>query len=70
VFVDARELPGGTESETDLRIVGAGATGMVMAREFVNSVVRVAVFKGGGIYFEPEAQALYQAGIAAGGGCP
>ena len=64
VFIDAHELPGGTEIETDLCIVGAGAAGMVLAREFMNSGVRVAVMESGGIHFDPETQALYQGGLS------
>ena len=64
MFLDAHEFPGGSEIETDLCIIGAGAAGMAMAREFMNSGVRVAVLESGGIYFEPETQALYQGGLS------
>lgn len=33
MFVDGRELPGGTELVADLRIIGAGTAGIAIARE-------------------------------------
>ena len=43
MFVDARSVPPGTVFETEVCIVGAGAAGITLAREFINSGFRVAL---------------------------
>ncbi len=60
MFIDSHELPTGTEIETDLCVIGAGAAGMAIGREFMNSGIKVAVLESGGLYFDPEIQALYE----------
>ena len=60
MFADARNVPSGSTVETDLCIIGAGAAGITLAREFIGSSLRVAVLESGGEGFESETQSLYQ----------
>jgi len=60
MLIDAREIPAGKVIRTDLCIVGAGAAGLPMAREFAGSKTSVCLLEGGGFEFERESQALYQ----------
>lgn len=60
MFVDSRSLPTGTIIETELCIIGAGAAGITLAREFIQSEFRVALLESGGMEYEPDTQALYE----------
>ena len=55
----------GTELEADLCVVGAGAAGLAIAREFLGSSTRVLVVESGGMTGEPETDRL-KAGEAEG----
>ena len=46
---DLREVEDGAELEADLCIVGAGAAGIAIAREFVDSDLRVLLLESGGL---------------------
>jgi choline dehydrogenase-like flavoprotein len=59
VFIDARSVPTGTVIETEVCIVGAGAAGITLAREFANSAFGVVLLESGGIEFETATQDLY-----------
>jgi choline dehydrogenase-like flavoprotein len=59
MFVDAQNVPRGSTVEADLCIVGAGAAGIALAREFIGRSTRVAVLESGGLGFSPETQSLY-----------
>lgn len=59
MFADARSVPRETRLETDVCIVGAGAAGISLAREFNGSPVRVIVLESGGFEYEPDTQDLY-----------
>jgi choline dehydrogenase-like flavoprotein len=59
MFIDARSVPTGTVVETELCIVGAGAAGITLAREFINSGFRVVVLESGGTELETATQNLY-----------
>ena len=58
MFADAREVPEGSVLETDLCIVGAGAAGITLAREFANTRVRVMILESGGLELTPQAMDL------------
>ncbi|HEX6630788.1 MAG TPA: GMC oxidoreductase [Gemmatimonadaceae bacterium] len=58
MFVDARSLPDGTRLETDLCIVGAGAAGITLAREFVGGPLRVLLLESGGMTLDADTQRL------------
>jgi hypothetical protein len=63
MHTDARSLPNGTVIQGDLCIVGAGAAGISIAREWANSRLQVVLLEGGGFDFEPEMQDLYRGDI-------
>ena len=60
MFVDARTLPNDTTIQADLAIIGGGAAGITLAREFDRSGVKVCVIEAGGLEPEAQVQALYQ----------
>jgi choline dehydrogenase-like flavoprotein len=57
---DARSLPDGTEINTDLCIIGAGAAGISIAQEFANTKYEVTLLEAGGFEQEPAVQSLYK----------
>ena len=59
MFIDARSVPTGTVIETEVCIVGAGAAGITLAREFTNSGFRVILLESGGTELEQATQDLY-----------
>ena len=59
MFIDARSVPTGTVIETEVCIVGAGAAGITLAREFTNSSFRVILLESGGAEPEQATQDLY-----------
>ncbi|WP_337173234.1 GMC family oxidoreductase [Paludisphaera sp.] len=59
MITDARSVPTGTVVETDVCIVGAGAAGITLAREFINSGFRVVLLESGGVEREQATQDLY-----------
>ncbi len=60
MFLDARSVPTGSVVETELCIVGAGAAGITLAREFAAAGFRVALLESGGMEIEAETQELYE----------
>jgi choline dehydrogenase-like flavoprotein len=60
LFADARSVPSESTVATDLCIIGAGAAGITLAREFIGSSTRVAVLESGGESFDSQTQALYE----------
>ena len=63
MHTDARTLESGAVLEGDLCIVGAGAAGLSVALEWVNSPLKVLLLEGGGFDLEPEMQDLYRGDI-------
>ena len=63
MHTDARTLDSGAVLEGDLCIVGAGAAGITIAREWVNSPRKVLLLEGGGFEYDPEMQDLYRGEI-------
>jgi choline dehydrogenase-like flavoprotein len=59
VIIDTRSVPSGTELETDVCIIGAGAAGITLARELSDRSFSVAVLESGGFDHEPATQKLY-----------
>ena len=59
MFVDARSVPTGTVIETEVCIVGGGAAGITLAREFTNASFRVILLESGGAEPEQATQDLY-----------
>ena len=52
-FLDAREIGSGTNIGADLCVVGAGAAGITIAREFANADIRVCLLEAGGLFADP-----------------
>jgi choline dehydrogenase-like flavoprotein len=53
-FLDARHEEAGSVIETDLCIIGSGAAGITIAREFIGSSIRVCLLEAGGLSIDPE----------------
>ena len=53
-------LNNGSLIEGDICIVGAGAAGISIALEWINSPYKVIFLEGGGFSYEDEMQELYQ----------
>ncbi len=60
MFIDARHVPKDTRLEADVCIIGAGAAGITLAREFIGTPFRVVLIESGGFQFDGETQSLYQ----------
>jgi choline dehydrogenase-like flavoprotein len=57
---DARTLPSGAEIQSDVVIVGAGAAGISLARDFIGKSLQVCLLESGGLEFDPQVQSLYE----------
>lgn len=55
---DFRECEDGTQVDADLCLIGAGAAGIAIAREFVGSKYKICLVESGGLELDPEAQKL------------
>src|SRR5262245_4702904 len=53
-FLDARREGAGSDIETDLCIIGSGAAGITIAREFIGLGIRVCLLEAGGLSINPE----------------
>jgi choline dehydrogenase-like flavoprotein len=60
MILDARRLPRDTIIDADVCIVGAGAAGITLAREFVGQPFKVCLIESGGLEFDDETQSLYE----------
>ena len=63
MFLDLRQIPDGTKLEADLCIVGAGAAGITIARQFIGRSTTVLVIESGGLEFDEATQSLYRGAI-------
>jgi choline dehydrogenase-like flavoprotein len=63
MHTDARTLENGSVIQGDLCVVGAGAAGISIAREWANSPLSVVLLEGGGFDLEPAMQDLYRGEI-------
>lgn len=59
MFIDARVLSEDTVIETDVCIVGAGAAGITLAREWINQPFQVCLLESGGLEPNKLTQSLY-----------
>ncbi len=59
-FVDSRTIAEGEAVETDVCIIGGGAAGITLAREFQEQNFRVVLLESGGDGFDLETQNLYR----------
>jgi choline dehydrogenase-like flavoprotein len=60
MFIDARTVVSGAQVEADLCIIGAGASGITLSQEFVDTPLQICVLESGGLDFDPLTQTLYQ----------
>jgi choline dehydrogenase-like flavoprotein len=60
MFIDARTVEKGSRLGADVCIIGAGAAGITIAREFLGSEAQVCVLESGGFEFENATQTLYE----------
>jgi choline dehydrogenase-like flavoprotein len=58
VIADARAVPEGAALEADLCVIGGGAAGITIAREFAGSSAKVVLLESGGMELDGETQAL------------
>ncbi len=70
MLTDARRLPQDTEIEADICIIGAGAAGITLAREFVGQPFKVCLVESGGLDFDDETQSLYEGDLVGLPGTP
>ncbi len=59
MHIDARELPGNTVIEGDLCIIGAGAAGISIAKDWIGTPYKVILLEGGGFEYDERVQELY-----------
>lgn len=59
MIVDSRTLPAGRDVTTGICIVGAGAAGITLAKEFFGAPFHVTVLEGGGAEIDGQSQDLY-----------
>src|SRR4051812_38516464 len=60
MHIDARKLEIGSLLEGDICIIGAGAAGIWMALEWMNTNYKVILLEGRGFEYEKEMQDLYK----------
>ncbi|MBV9961094.1 MAG: GMC family oxidoreductase [Parafilimonas sp.] len=59
MHIDARELENNSIIEGDICIIGAGAAGISMALEWINTPYKVILLEGGGFEYDEQVQELY-----------
>ncbi|MFW2439471.1 MAG: GMC oxidoreductase [Arenicellales bacterium] len=60
MFIDARELDQGQHIEADVCIIGAGAAGITIAREYIGTSTKVVLLESGGLDIDEKTQSLYE----------
>ena len=63
MLIDARTIPDNTNFDTDICIIGAGAAGITLAREFIGKSLQVCLLESGGFELDAETQSLYHGEI-------
>ena len=58
MIIDARSVPAGTVLETAVCIIGAGAAGITLAREFIGSRFETLLLESGGMEFSRDTRDL------------
>jgi choline dehydrogenase-like flavoprotein len=59
MYIDARNTDDGSLIEGDICIIGAGAAGITMALEWMNTPYKVILLEGGGFEYDEKVQELY-----------
>jgi len=60
MLTDGRDIPKNTRIDTEVCIIGAGAAGITLAREFIGQPFRVCLLESGGLEYENDTQTLHQ----------
>ena len=60
MLIDARALPADETIHTEICIIGGGAAGITLAREFINQPHQVCLLESGGLDFDEATQSLYK----------
>jgi choline dehydrogenase-like flavoprotein len=60
MYIDSRKIKPNPRIEFDICIVGAGAAGIAIAKEFNNTKLRVCLIESGGFKFDEKTQSMYQ----------
>ncbi|MCI0561765.1 MAG: GMC family oxidoreductase [Nitrososphaera sp.] len=60
MLIDARSVPENTIIEADVCIIGSGAAGITLAREFIGAPFHVCLLESGGFTYDKETQSLYK----------
>lgn len=63
MFLSANDIETGSKLEADIVIVGAGAAGITIARQFANTPKSVLVLESGADHLDEPTQALYQGSL-------
>jgi cation diffusion facilitator CzcD-associated flavoprotein CzcO len=58
-FTDARQIPSGSNLQTDLLIIGGGPAGISLALALANTPIKTIMLESGGTDFEAPSQNLY-----------
>src|SRR5690348_7544540 len=58
-FVDARQVPSGTQLTPDLAIIGGGPAGITLAVGVAHMPFKILLLESGGMDFDAKTQALY-----------
>ncbi len=59
MLIDSRELTDGSSLQADICIIGGGAAGITIAREFIGTNNKVILLESGGLEFDQQIQSLY-----------
>ena len=59
MLINASTIPEGTLIEKDVCIIGGGAAGITLAREFIDQPLQVCLLESGGLEFDEITQSLY-----------
>ncbi len=60
MLIDAKELANNVSIDTDLCIVGAGAAGLTIAKEFANSSIDICLLESGDLGYDQKTHSLYE----------
>ena len=60
MFIDARSIPQGSIIEADICVIGGGAAGITVGREFIGTGFRVCLLESGGLRMQRQTQQLYE----------